>query len=233
MKLWQVDQAVHEMCKQVENYVKVLHWSDMDEKSILRELIICILGSGVKYEFASAYTDEILSNFNFRAISRNNSRLLDELLTVLTSPTYCKIEKKQYKKYRYPTRGSQHVERSMKNIYDNHKSIKNLLKKELDTQDLRKKLIDLCPGIGPKQSSHFLKNIGYTEHVAVLDRHIVRYLEAAEKQKIRKDTLSRLDHYELLEQRFQKVTEKFPHSPSVVDQAMWFIMRAIGNEAIT
>lgn len=232
MKLWQVDYAVNDMCKQVKNYITVIHWEDMNEKSILRELIICILGSGVRYELATAYAEEILSKIKFN--TRNCTyNLEDEFLSVLSSPCFCKIENKKYNKYRYPARGSQHIYRSIKNIRDKHKNLKNLLKNKLDTKDLRKEIIDLCPGIGPKQGSHFLKNIGYTEEVAVLDRHIVRYLEASEKQAIHKSSLSRLDHYELLENRFQKATEKFSHSPSIVDQAMWFIMRGIGNEVIT
>lgn len=233
MKLWQVDYAVTDMCEQVANYVKVLHWEDMDEKSILRELIICILGSGVRYELAAAYADEILSNPTFISQQQSEPSLADEISSILSLPTYCKIEKKQYTKYRYPKRGAKHVARSIKSIRDKHSSIKKLLKKKLDTRHLRKELIILCPGIGPKQGSHFLKNIGYTEDIAVLDRHIVRYMEAAEKNEICKRTLSRLDNYELVEKRFQKITEKFSHSPSIVDQSMWFIMRAIGNEAIT
>ncbi len=232
MKLWQVDYAVNDMCKQVENYITVTHWEEMDEKSILRELIICILGSGVRYELAAAYAEEISSIIKFNTKHCHNN-LEDKFLSILSSPSICKIENKQYKKYRYPARGSRHISRSINNIRDKHNSIKNLLKNRLDSKELRKEIIDLCPGIGPKQGSHFLKNIGYTEDVAVLDRHIVRYLEASEKKTIHKESLSRLDHYELLEKRFQKATEKFSHSPSIVDQAMWFIMRGIGNEAIT
>ena len=41
---------------------------------------------------------------------------------------------------------------------------------------LREFVVTLAPGIGWKEASHFIRNIGFGEKVAILDRHILRAL---------------------------------------------------------
>jgi N-glycosylase/DNA lyase len=38
-------------------------------------------------------------------------------------------------------------------------------------------LSDLIPGLGYKESSHFLRNIGYSDHLAIIDVHIISFLK--------------------------------------------------------
>jgi N-glycosylase/DNA lyase len=99
--------------------------------------------------------------------------------------------------------------------------------------DLRRELIYLCPGIGPKQSSHYVKNIGFTDNVAILDRHILNYLKLIDDLDICPKLVSKIDKYEEIERRFIDKVSKFNHAVSVVDQSMWFVMRALGKEAYT
>ena len=233
MKLWQVNFAINDLCKSVEDFLTIIHWRDMNESRILHELVICILGSGVKYELVIAYAEIVTESLQLIEFTTDDDGYIDFLSNILSSPAYSKIEQKQYSKYRYPIKGSQYIWHSIKNIKAKHGNIINLLNKELDASTLRRRIISLCPGIGPKQGSHFLNNINYTENVAVIDRHIIKYLEAAVSIKIKKESLSKIEYYETLEFHFQKVAKKFPHSPSVVDQAMWFIMRNLGSEGIT
>ncbi len=47
--------------------------------------------------------------------------------------------------------------------------------KEKDVIKIRKKLVENIYGYGYKESSHFLRNIGFSD-VAIIDRHILRYL---------------------------------------------------------
>lgn len=111
-----------------------------------------------------------------------------------------------------------------------HSSFKQLFDESLTAKDLRREIVNICPGIGPKQASHFLKNIGYSDGLAVLDRHIVHYMKLTDKQNISAYQLGKLDKYEDIEEAFINVIKIFEHSVSVVDQAMWFIMRALNSE---
>jgi len=53
------------------------------------------------------------------------------------------------------------------------------IKEKLNTQDipgLRNWLADNVMGLGMKEASHFLRNIGFGKDVAILDRHVLRCL---------------------------------------------------------
>ncbi len=56
--------------------------------------------------------------------------------------------------------------------------IKPLLKQFSDVHDVREWLVKNIKGIGYKEASHFLRNIGFGEKIAILDRHILRNLKA-------------------------------------------------------
>lgn len=43
--------------------------------------------------------------------------------------------------------------------------------------ELRKKLVDSVKGIGYKEASHFLRNVGLGKDIAILDRHILKNLK--------------------------------------------------------
>ncbi|MFH1288269.1 MAG: N-glycosylase/DNA lyase [bacterium] len=45
-----------------------------------------------------------------------------------------------------------------------------------DTYDMREWLVHNVKGIGYKEASHFLRNIGYGKRLAILDRHILKNL---------------------------------------------------------
>ena len=54
------------------------------------------------------------------------------------------------------------------------------LKKHIDAHDqgkLRKWLADTVKGLGYKEASHFLRNIGFGDQLAILDRHILKNLK--------------------------------------------------------
>lgn len=55
-------------------------------------------------------------------------------------------------------------------------SIKTALKKLPDVYECREWLVKNIKGLGYKEASHFLRNIGLGSHIAILDRHILRNL---------------------------------------------------------
>ena len=78
---------------------------------------------------------------------------------------------------------------------------------------------------GPKQASLFLRRIGYSSDLAVLDRHVVRYLELVLEIKISDTDLSRLTSYEQVERQFRTRAMFFGHPVGVFDLAVWITMR--------
>lgn len=233
MQLWQINKAVLGLCDDVEKAVKVSSCDEMSESRLIHELVLCILGSGVRYEIAVSFANAIKRN---RVLTKKNIPDYDltysYLKALLDGAVNDKDIGRAYARYRFPDRGSSYIARSLINIYTEHNSLKSLLDYGEDLYYLRRELIRLCPGIGPKQASHFLKNAGYTDKVAILDRHILKYMELSENRKIPISKVGKIDFYEELENRFLDVAKKFQYSISVVDQSMWFVMRAIGKESI-
>ena len=56
-------------------------------------------------------------------------------------------------------------------------------------------------GIGPKQSSLFLRNIGYAQDLAILDSHVMTYMKLMDLTPTRMKDVSKLATYEDVEER--------------------------------
>ncbi|MFO8109696.1 MAG: N-glycosylase/DNA lyase [Thermoplasmata archaeon] len=56
-------------------------------------------------------------------------------------------------------------------------NIKNKIMEMEDVKDTRGWLVDNVKGLGYKEASHYLRNIGLGKNIAILDRHILRNLE--------------------------------------------------------
>ena len=55
--------------------------------------------------------------------------------------------------------------------------VRDILNSAGDIFEKRKWLVENVKGIGYKEASHFLRNIGFVEDIAILDRHILRNME--------------------------------------------------------
>ncbi len=235
MKPWQIESAIAELCKDIERVVERKDYTCMSDQDLTFEFLICILGSGVRYELSLAYASAVQSalltrNLNKRMTSNEHVYSIED---ILNSPAHSSINGKTYSRYRYPKRAAKHITESFCNIEQEYGSLKDMVGAMNAPSDLRRELIDLCPGIGPKQSSHYVKNIGFTDNVAILDRHILNYLKLIDGVDICPRQVSKIEKYEEVERRFIDKVSKFNYAVSVVDQSMWFVMRALGKEAYT
>ncbi|MCS7133607.1 MAG: N-glycosylase/DNA lyase [Candidatus Caldarchaeum sp.] len=88
-----------------------------------------------------------------------------------------------------------------------------------DVHVLREFLVENVKGLGWKEASHFLRNLGF-ERVAVIDRHILRYLLANRLVRKRPKSLSRKT-YLSLERKFIEHAEKLDVSPALLDLLIW------------
>ncbi len=84
---------------------------------------------------------------------------------------------------------------------------------------LRDFLVETVDGFGMKEASHFLRNIGY-ENVAIIDRHILRYLksEGVVKKNIKHLTRKR---YLDVEKKFIELALKYGFKPAELDLLVW------------
>ena len=77
---------------------------------------------------------------------------------------------------RFPNNKSKYVEEARKSFCENGKiRIKDRL--DADPYTLRESLVKNIKGLGYKEASHFLRNVGLGEDLAILDVHILKNLE--------------------------------------------------------
>jgi N-glycosylase/DNA lyase len=84
---------------------------------------------------------------------------------------------------------------------DNHRvSIKPLLKSFSNIYECREWLVNNIVGLGYKEASHFLRNIGLGEEIAILDRHILRNLKETGVIEEIPESLSRAKYIQIEKQ---------------------------------
>ncbi len=88
-----------------------------------------------------------------------------------------------------------------------------------DGSELRAWLAGHVKGLGWKESSHFLRNIGY-RNLAILDRHILRNLREQGVVRALPRSLTRLRYLEI-EQRFLEFAETTGISMDELDLLFW------------
>lgn len=89
-----------------------------------------------------------------------------------------------------------------------------------DKRELRDWLVDNIKGLGLKEASHFLRNIGFGRNVAILDRHILKNLEKLGVIKKIPDTLSRKIYIEI-EQKMKEFSDRSGIPLEALDLLFW------------
>jgi len=86
--------------------------------------------------------------------------------------------------------------------------------------ELRNLLTANIKGLGPKESSHFLRNIGKSDNkIAILDRHILKNLK--ELNIIKETTIKSPSHYLKIEKEFIKLSKKLKIPLDELDLLLW------------
>ena len=128
-------------------------------EEIFKELIFCILTPGSKAKFCWKSTESLFSS---KTIFNGNSRQI----------------KKQLIGVRFNNGKSRRVSNARKMFVNNNRiKIKNIVNKGKNPRELRKWFVDNVNGYGYKEASHFLRNIGLGENLAILDRHVLKNLK--------------------------------------------------------
>ena len=95
-----------------------------------------------------------------------------------------------------------------------HTDIKQKLKNLKDTE-ARAWLVKNIKGLGYKEASHFMRNVGY-KNLAILDRHILGVMGEEKKAITKKRYLS-------IEKKFQKIAGKVNMSAAKLDLYVWYM----------
>ena len=229
MQIDQINSAITNFCYDLQDRIKPKCFDMMTEKELIVELINCILGSNVKYEMSITYAyliGEYLECLDTSEII--NADFDKKISLMLSSKAINQVIGKEFNSYRFPNRASTNIHKTISNIKSRYGTVSKLIQSFSDYRKLRLELVNICYGIGPKQASHFLKNIGFTDNIAIIDSHILNYLKLNNNCIPLTYNVSTIKNYESIEEIFiSQARESFSFPISLVDQSIWFIMRNI------
>ncbi|MDL1965198.1 MAG: hypothetical protein LWW90_00815 [Candidatus Desulfofervidus auxilii] len=195
----------------------------MSDEDLMFELVLSILGSQVDFETAYYAAQKLriknLLNNPTELFSKNEYEYL--IRNTLSAS-----------KYRFYISKAKYISVSVWNVFNKWGNLRRMLNIGYNAKELRKNLIETVKGFGPKQSSHFLRNIGYTNDLAVLDRHIIDYMRLRGVIKNNKIRINNLNNYETFEKLFINSVKHFEHPISILDQAIWIVMRVYKKERL-
>ena len=126
------------------------------------------------------------------------------------------IEK--FKKVRFNKKKANYIIQARKKFFE--KDFKKLLKSSKNPYVLREFLIKNIKGIGYKEASHFLRNIGFGENIAILDRHILKNLKNYGVIKKIPKTLTKKKYLEI-EKKYIKFSKELNIKPDELDLLLW------------
>ena len=94
------------------------------------------------------------------------------------------------------------------------------------TLDARKALVDFVPGLGMKEASHFLRNVGRGRDLAILDVHVRRFLAEMRVVDMETAASASMASYMKMEKALGSVAFNAGLELGALDMAIWEFMRA-------
>ncbi len=178
-------------------------WKKGSEEDVFKELIFCLLTPQSKAEKCW----EVVINLQNKNLLFNGK--IDEIINELKNVRF------RFKKAKYI------LEARKKFLIDGSLKIKEKLKKFNNMFEAREWLVKNIKGIGYKEASHFLRNIGIGENLAILDRHILKNLKLyGVIDKIPKN-LNKKNYLEI-ERKMKKFSKKINIPISHLDFVLWY-----------
>ncbi len=107
------------------------------------------------------------------------------------------------------------------NIKEKIKNITNNPDSKNSSKFARDWLVKNIKGLGYKEASHFLRNVGYTD-LAILDRHVLNLLVEDGRLKEKPKSLNRNKYIEI-ENSLQTICNSLNLSQAELDMYMWFM----------
>jgi N-glycosylase/DNA lyase len=188
----------HEICLRLEEFKKIWH---EDDERIFVELAFCLLTPQSKARICwDAVLNLLKKNLLFKGDVYQVSKNLD---------------------VRFKNNKARYIVEARKFFKENGKiGIKSKLKGFNNIFELRDWLVQNVKGMGYKEASHFLRNIGLGENLAILDRHILKNLKSF---KVIKEIpiLSKKRYYEV-ENKMIKFANKIGISMGHLDLLLWY-----------
>ena len=179
-------------------------WKRGSEEDIFAELVFCLLTPQSKAKSCDDAVNCILERDLL--LKGNKSQIASELRG----------------KVRFHNTKAKHIVEARKKLSKGGTlSIKNQITRFNNARETRKWLVEYIKGLGYKEASHFLRNIGKGENLAILDRHILKNLELLGVLEGIPTSISKKKYLEI-EKRMKEFAESVRIPMSHLDLLLWY-----------
>ncbi len=178
-------------------------WEEGSEEDLFKELVFCLLTPQSKAERCW----EAVNNLEKKNLLFNGD--IDEIANELNNIRF------KYNKARYI------LEARKRFIANGSLKIKDGIKNFEDIFEARDWLVKNVKGMGYKEASHFLRNIGLGENFAILDRHILKNLKIFGMIEEIPENMSKKMYFEI-EQKIREFSKRISIPLVHLDFVLWY-----------
>ena len=189
-----------DILKRINEFQSV--WSEADEKRLFQELAFCLLTPQSKA--LNAWKTIIILTENQKLLKGNTASIAEDLNLV-----------------RFRNNKASYLVEAREMFFNNSKGIRKTLTEFSSVSEKRNWLNKNIKGYGLKESSHFLRNIGFGKEIAILDRHILRNLVNYKVINEIPKSISEKKYYEM-ESRMKDFSYKINIPLEYLDFVLWF-----------
>ncbi len=172
------------------------------------------------------HNERIFEELTFCLLTANTSAVMglkgvDSVREVLMDGSVADIRDSLVRAgYRYPNARAQYIIEARENFRNRHSfDFKRIIESYDDVKELREFFVNEVKGLGYKEASHFLRNIGIFG-LAILDKHILRTLN---EYGITDDVPKTLNQKKYLayEEKFIEFSDKLNINMDELDLLLW------------
>lgn len=231
-----IEKTINMMCHEIQKMDNSKSkWQSYSEEDLLYEIAICMFSSQMVFEIAVAIVDylKMAGLLEIKKIMAQLELYENKLLTTLSNPIPIDLNGVPHQiRPRFNNRLAKMLTSTIVKLYREKISVYEILCFSNSAQHARKCLIEIISGFGPKQASLFLRRIGFCYELAILDRHILHYLQMKNVINSKSANLSNLMVYEKIEKEFQTLANESGVSVGCFDLAVWITIRVAKKERI-
>lgn len=210
-----LEQTVRTLCTLVEAQIEKNSGWFSNEHSLRKELVACILGSQVRFEaatFALSRLEEEGLLHDGWWVRQESGGFEERVFRVLSQG------------YRFPKVRAYQLEKVRGRLAS--QSLTERMQATDDSRVLRRTLVQELPGLGPKQASMFLRNIGLSHDLAILDTHVLQFLEMQVRIRVKRARIGTMPGYEEVEEVAKDYAKSLGYPVGHLDWAIWATMKA-------
>ncbi len=182
--------------KRIREFEKI---GKSSKEKIFSELCFCILTANFNAERAIKIQQELEKDF----LKLNEKQLAKKLKEL---------------GHRYPNARAKYIIEARKRLSELMKILHDKNKNEFEKREW---LVKNVKGVGYKEASHFLRNIGY-KNLAIVDFHILDFLSKNRLIKEKPKTLSKKKYLEI-EKLLSSLAKKLGITPAELDLYLWYL----------